>query len=160
MRRFLHNMTLGTKIAFFTSLLVGAALFTLTLVTSLMERAYSTDELKSQTRLLLNTLPYSIRDKLYFLKVDELREFAKKIGESDSESIERFVIYDRNGVILADSTSEEASPMPDPFGEILVARETEEQFIKELPDEHQIIAGRVIRLNSEAIGQHVYQSFR
>ena len=102
MKRFFRNLPLGSKIALFTSLIVGASLLILTLITLQLEQSYSKQELEDQAILLLNTLPYSIRDELYFVAYDELQDLAKQIDESPS--ILRFVIYDRNGAILADST--------------------------------------------------------
>ncbi len=153
MKRFLRNLPLGSKIALFTSMVVGASLLTLTLITIQLEQSYSKQELQDQAVLLLDTLPYSIRDELYFVAFDELQDVAKQIGESPN--IDRFVIYDRNGAILADSTfSKDVAMMPsqdpDPVGEKLVALEDNEAHINW--GEHQFTAGRAVYLNTETIG--------
>ena len=159
MKRAFRNLPLRSKIALFTSIMLGISLLTLTLITTAQERRSSQEELADQAGIILNTLPYSIRDELYFVKVDELKDVAKEVGKS--ESIECFVIYDRNGVVLADSTkisnvsSELSLDMPDdpdPLGVALISQApgNDHQDWDSEPD--KFTAGRAIYLNGEIIG--------
>lgn len=159
MERLLKNLTLRSKIALFTSIMVGLSLLTLTVITILQERTYSEQELEDQARLLLGTLPYSIRDELYFVELDELRDVAEKIGES--KGVDRFVIYDRDGVALADSDligDLEAGELlgmpgePDQYGLMLVALSSEESLGQWDQENQQYISGRPVYLNDENIG--------
>ena len=159
MKYIFRNLPLRRKIALFTSVIVGASLLTLTLITILQERSYSEQELEEQASILLSTLPYSIRDELYFVELDELKDVAAKIGES--KSVDRFVIYDRDGVILADSTKIEDVPNeasldmpgePDPFGVTLISLNPEEERKDWLREDHQFVSGQAVHLNNEPIG--------
>lgn len=159
MKRAFRNLLLRNKIALFTSFMLGVSLLILTTITTLQERSYSQQELEDQASIILNTLPYSIRDEMYFVKVDELRDVAEEVGKSNT--IDRFVIYDRNGVILADSTNISIEPAelslgmpddPDPLGVEIIshAADDDHQDWHSVPD--KFIAGRAIYLNGELIG--------
>ncbi len=158
MERFFKNLPLRSKIALFTSLMVGISLVTLTVITSVQERSSSEKELEEQAGILLGTLPYSIRDELYFVALDELKDVAAKIGES--ENVERFVIYDSTGIILADSSKMDETlesslgslEDPDPFGETLIALAPDEEYNLWQREENQFVAGRAIHLNSQLLG--------
>jgi len=150
MKRWLRNLPLRIKIALFTSVILSVSLFTLTLITIQLEEAYSKNDLEEQAKILLNTLPYSLRDELYFIELDELKEVAIKVGQSGQ--FERFVIYDRDGIILADSENKNLMPSedPDPFGQELVKLIADKTHIQ-WSDKH-LRAGQSVFLNKERIG--------
>ena len=156
MKRF-WNLKLRDKISLFTSMMVGVSLLILTTITIMQERRSSKEELEGQALILLETLPYTMRDELYFLEVDELRDVATKIGQS--ENIERFVIYDQNGSVLADSGLGQNDDMvtlpkePDPFGQAIVALSPDERPLEEwIPENQQFTVGSPVYLNNQLIG--------
>ena len=150
MKETLKNLPLGIKIALLSSLLVGLSLLILTVITIEFERNYYRQELADQASVLLGTLPFSIRDELYFIKLDELQDVAGEIGESPN--IIQFVIYDRNGAILADSNIKESTfaQEADPFGKVLVSLTADEERV--VWEEHQFTTGRPIYIEDQKVG--------
>ena len=132
------------------SLLVSVSLLILTFVTIQLERSYYHQELEDQAGILLETLPFTIRDQLYFVELDELLDVAGKVGENPN--INKFVIYDPMGIILADSNAEEPvfSQDIDPFGEILANLDYEGSYI--VWEEDQFISGRPIFIENQRLG--------
>lgn len=151
MKRLFKNLSLRNKIAIFTSLVLGVSLFILTCITIKLEESYSRRELEQQARILLRTLPYSIRDELYFVTLDELKDVASHIADSDH--LTRFVIYDREGIALADSDHPDIMPsnIPDPFGAQLVSMSKTDDEQIYWNDKH-LMAGQAVFLENECIG--------
>ena len=150
MKRFFRDLPLRNKIALFTGLVLGVSLFTLTIITIKLEETYSKNELRDQASILLRTLPYSMRDELYFVALDELKDVTAQVV--DGKLLTRFIIYDRTGIILADSENIDTMPSkePDPFGIALVSLPKNEEFFEW--DNDHLIAGRAIFLETEQIG--------
>src|SRR5512145_124910 len=99
------NLSLRTKIASLMSLLVMAAVVALTSLSILRERANFEQELVEQANLFLETTSLTIRDELYRLQLDELRDVARVV--SGNPDIVRFIVYDRDGKVLVDSKQPE-----------------------------------------------------
>lgn len=144
------NLPLGSKIASLTSILLVASIIALTFLTIQREREYSRRELEVQARLLLDTLPLTLRDQLYRMELDELIDIAKVVGENGD--IEQFVIYDEYGLILVDSAQPELffSQSVDPLGHILVTSELGSAYSNWQEDRY--IAGKPIVLGKQIIG--------
>ena len=150
MKQFVRNLPLGSQIALLISTLVSVSLLILTFVTIQLERNYYRQELENQAGILLETLPFTIRDQLYFVELDELLDVAGKVGENPN--INKFVIYDPRGIILADSDVKAPvfSQDVDPFGEILTNLDYEDSYI--VWEEDQFISGRPIFIGNQRLG--------
>lgn len=146
----LLNLSLRTKIAGLMSLLVLAAVLALTSLSILRERANFEQELVEQANLFLETTSLTIRDELYRLQLDELRDVARVV--SSNPDITRFIIYDRDGRVLVDSTQPDAwfSQELDPLGQRLVALQSSEIYRDWLPSE--FISGQAVILGNQVIG--------
>ncbi len=148
--RFWRDLPLGSKIAGLTSLLIIAAVTTLTYLTIQRERDSFREELGDQATLLLETLPRTSRDELYLLEIDELADFAAVV--SDNENVTQFRIFDRRGVLLVDADLDGPAfeREPDPQGEALIA--TDSDTIALTWEPNQLVAGRSIKLGNQTIG--------
>jgi adenylate cyclase len=144
------NLSLRTKIAGLMSLLVMAAVLALTSLSILRERANFAQELVEQADLFLETTSFTIRDELYRLQLDELRDVAKVV--SDNPDIVRFIVYDRDGKVLVDSTQPEVlfSQELDPLGQRLIALQPDEIYREWQPSE--FISGQAVILGNQVIG--------
>jgi diguanylate cyclase (GGDEF)-like protein len=150
MKRLFRNLPLRIKISLFTSLILGAALLILTFITIQVDQSYSKQDLQEKALILLDTLPYSIRDELYFVALDELKEVASKTGES--EAVQRFVIYNPDGAILATSSDKNFmfTGTPEEIGDELISLQEHEEYIQ-WGDEY-LTVGKAIYLNGRVIG--------
>ena len=111
------------------SLLAVMAVLLLTYQYTIREWEYSQREMISQSELLLSTISLTLRDPLYNLEIDELKDLAGKIGENPQ--ITMFIVYDKMGRILVNSEKPELefSQEVDELGYNLVTTPTDEQYI-------------------------------
>lgn len=148
--RLWHRTAIAVKLTVMIGLLMMAAIFSLTHLTTLRERENFHQELEAQARLLLDTLPLTLRDPLYRLEIDELQDAANVVSENTQ--ITQFVVYDAQGATLV-SAHEETPAFTqevDPLGERLVQQEPETDYLAW--EEEQLIAGRPIYLGNEVRG--------
>jgi signal transduction histidine kinase len=147
---FWGNLPLASKLAGFTSLLVMAVVFALTSLTVQRERISFQQELEGQARLLLETLPLTMRDSLYLLELDELVDVAHSV--SDQETVTLFIVYDAQGATLVDAalSTPVFSQVVDPLGERLINLDPRQIYLDWQED--QLVAGRVIVLGNQRIG--------
>ncbi len=148
--RLWHRTSIAVKLAVMIGLLIMAVIFSLTHLTTLRERESFHQELEAQARLLLDTLPLTLRDPLYRLEIDELQDAANAVGEN--EQITQFVVYDAQGAILVsarDKTPAFAQQV-DPLGERLIQQESQTDYLAW--EKSQLIAGRPIYLGNEVRG--------
>jgi diguanylate cyclase (GGDEF)-like protein len=150
MKRFWLHLPLGRKIASLTSFLVMAAIVTLTVISIQRERSYFRQELENRASLLLKTLPLTMRDQLYRMELDELIDIAKVVGKN--QNIEKFVIFDENGLVLFDSSQPKMvfSQVIDPLGYILVNSKGDQLYTEWQTD--QFVAGCPITLGNQILG--------
>ncbi len=140
---------MGGKIASLMSLLVLAAVLSLTLLSILRERANFRAELENQADLLLETTSLTMRDELYKAQLDELLDVAQNV--SDNPTVTEFIVYDRDGRILVDSAQALAfSQDIDPLGSSLVTLQPGE--VRMDWQESQLVAGRAVVLGNQSIG--------
>lgn len=146
---FWRNLSLGTKLTLLANLLVVVVVIALTTLTMQRERDSFRQELIAQADLLLNTLPLTLRDQLYRQEIDELVEIAKIVG--DNETVTRFTIYDKDGVVLMDAATLQPSysRVADPLGLTILA--SEESAYRDWQDT-QLIAGIPISLGKYKLG--------
>jgi signal transduction histidine kinase len=149
-KRFWGNLPLASKLAGFTSLLVMVVVFTLTSLTVRRERTSFRQELEGQARLLLETLPLTMRDSLYRLELDELVDVASSV--SDQETVTLFIVYDAQGATLVDAalSTPVFSQVVDPLGERLINLDPRQIYLDW--QGAQLVAGRVIVLGNQRIG--------
>jgi adenylate cyclase len=150
MRNFWLNLSLRTKIAGLMSLLVLATVLALTTLSITRERANFEQELVEQADLFLQTTTFTIRDELYSLQLDELRDVARVV--STNPDIVRFIVYDREGKILVDSTRPETlfSQEIDPLGQTLVSLQPQQVYRNWQTGE--FISGEAVILGNQVIG--------
>ena len=142
--------SLARQIAIRMSLLAVMAVLLLTYQYTIREWEYSQREMISQSELLLSTISLTLRDPLYNLEIDELKDLAGKIGENPQ--ITMFIVYDKMGRILVNSEKPELefSQVVDELGYNLVTTPTDEQFIAW--QSKQLVTGRGIRVGNQTIG--------
>jgi signal transduction histidine kinase len=145
-----RNLPLASRLALMTSLLVVVVVAALTYWTVQLEQSTFRRELKSEADLLLDTLPRTIRDPLYFLEVDELQDVANVVYQNEEITLVR--IYDREGKLLIDAESgmPAFSRTPDPLGLTLVGlgpAGTYEEW-----QEEQLLVGRGAYLGNQQVG--------
>jgi len=148
---FLRNLSLRSKIATLTSLLVIVVVLSLTLISIERERANFQQELEEQANLFLKTTTLSLRDSLYKLELDEL--IALTLVLRKEKDISRFIVYDGEGRVLVDSNLENVTNFSrdiDPQGRHLLTMQGDEIFMQW--DENQLLAGRSVRLGNQTIG--------
>lgn len=148
--RLWRRTPIAVKLTTLIGLLMMAAIFSLTHLAMRRERESFRRELEAQARLLLDTLPLTLRDPLYRLEIDELQDAANIVGEN--EQISQFVVYDAQGAILV-SEQQDAPAFTqqiDPLGERLVRQGPQEDYLAW--EEGQLVAGRPIYLGNEAYG--------
>jgi class 3 adenylate cyclase len=150
MQRIWSNFSLRTKIASLMSLLVLAAVLALTSLSIQRERANFKQELVEQADLFLETTSLTIRDELYRLQLDELRDVAHTV--SDNPDITRFIIYDQSGKILVDSTRPDDlfSQELDPLGQTLIALQPKAVYRNW--ETGEFISGQAVTLGNQVIG--------
>ena len=142
--------SLARQIAIRMSLLAVMAVLLLTYQYTIREWEYSQREMISQSELLLSTISLTLRDPLYNLEIDELKDLAGKIGENPQ--ITMFIVYDKMGRILVNSEKPELefSQEVDELGYNLVTTPTDEQYIAW--QSNQLVTGRGIRVGNQTIG--------
>src|SRR5574341_959695 len=145
-----RNLPLGSKLALLTSLLVIGLVVALTAMSTGREKTNFRQDLEQQARLLLDTLPLTMRDPLYLLEVDELQDIANVAARN--EDVTRLIIYDAEGRILVDTLQDEPvfGQTPDPQGKMLVALASDEPHLEW--ESEQLMAGRSIDLGNQRIG--------
>ncbi len=132
------------------SLLAVTAVLLLTYQYTKREWEYSQKEMISQSALILDTISLTLRDPLYNMEIDELKDLAGKIKENSQ--ITAFVVYDKFGRILVDSGKPELefSQEIDPLGYALVTTPEGGQYIEWQPA--QLVAGQVINIGNQTVG--------
>ncbi|MBN1450278.1 MAG: HAMP domain-containing protein [Anaerolineales bacterium] len=132
------------------SILVMLAVFTLTFLSIVRERASFQRELISQAELLLETTALTLRDQLYLVELDELIDVANVV--SDNPNVTMFAVYDANGIVLVDSSRPELmfSRVVDPLGASLVELNPQELYLDWQAG--QLLAGRPVVLGNQPIG--------
>ena len=142
--------SLARQIATRMSLLAALAVLLLTYQYVKREREYSQKEMISQSALMLDTISLTLRDPLYNLEIDELKDLAGKIKENSQ--ITTFTVYDKFGKILVDSEKPqlEFSQEIDALGYTLVSTPGDEQYIEWLTG--QLIAGQAIKISNQTVG--------
>src|SRR5574341_1856 len=145
-----RNLPLGSKLALLTSLLVIGLVVALTAMSTGREKTNFPQDLEQQARLLLDTLPLTMRDPLSLLEVDELQDIANVAARN--EDVTRLIIYDAEGRILVDTLQDEPvfGQTPDPQGKMLVALASDEPHLEW--ESEQLMAGRSIDLGNQRIG--------
>ena len=142
--------SLARQIAIRMSMLAVIAVLVLTIQYTNREWEYSQKELISQSTLMLDTVSLTLRDPLYKLEVDELRDLAGKAGENSQ--ITMLVIYDKTGKILVDSKHPELkfSQEVDKLGYTLVTTPGNDQYREWQTG--QLVAGKGIKIGKQTIG--------
>lgn len=150
MQAFWQKLSLQGKIAGLMSLLVTATVVALTFLSIQRERANFQSELLEQANLLLDTTSLTLRDSLYTLRIDELNDAARVI--SRNRDVTSFIVYDREGKILVDSSQRGLifSQSPDPLGARLVNLEQGRSYSEW--QARQLLAGRAVILGNRVIG--------
>jgi diguanylate cyclase (GGDEF)-like protein len=131
-------------------LLAVAAILVLTIVSAQREREYSRVGLSRQAEIIVETTALSIRDELYSLKIDELRDLANKLDGNDEITL--FIAYDKNGKILVDSRTKEMifSQDVDPLGGELISLPADKT--KFAWQANQLVAGQSVRIGDNVVG--------
>ena len=144
------NLSLASKTAALTSLLVTLAVLSLTYLSIQRERSSFRQELLEQADLFLETTSLTLRDPLYRLQVDEMLDLARLI--SDNPDVEAFIVYDSEGRALVDSREKTAlfSQKSDALGKTLVAHPPNSMYVQW--EEGRVGAGRVIVLGNQVVG--------
>jgi len=149
-QHFWRDLPLGSKLAALTSLLVVLVVLTLSFVSIQREQASFRQELEDQANLLLDTLPLTMRDSLYRLEIDELRDTAEVVSENDSVNF--LVVYDRDGNLLVQSENAGEVDSTDfgALGNDLISTGSEVVILDW--QQEQLVAGRALFLSNEAVG--------
>lgn len=146
---FWRDLPLASKIASFMSLLVLVSVLAVTVISILRERENFRAELENQADLLLETTSLTLRDELYKTQLDELLDLTKNV--SDNPNVTDFIVYDRDGRVLAQSAQALAfSQEIDPLGSQLVALPEGQSRMDWQPN--KLVAGRAVILGKQAIG--------
>jgi len=129
LKRYWSNLSLGSKFASLTSLLVVIAVFALTYLSIARERASFQQELENQAELLLDTTALTLRDQLYRVELDELVDVAKVV--SSNSNVTTFIVYDSQGIVLVDSSIAglQFSRIVDPLGQALIGLGSEKTYL-------------------------------
>ena len=149
--KYWNDLSLRSKIASLTSVLVIGTILALTFLSIERERTNFQKELVEQANLFLKTTARSIRDSLYRVELDELIDLARILR--DDPDVTLFVVYDSQGRILVDSTAEEItnfSRQIDPLGARMVTIPNQEVYLEW--QANQLLAGRSISLGNQTIG--------
>jgi len=148
--RFWRNLPLGRKLAGLANLLVLVVVIALSVLSMQRERASFQQELEGQVRLLLNTLPLTMRDQLYRLELDELVDIARVV--SANENVTLFIVYDKHGATLVNAAQpgQLFSQVVDPLGKTLIESEPDQLYLEW--QEAQLLAGRAMSLGNQKIG--------
>jgi diguanylate cyclase (GGDEF)-like protein len=145
-----HRMHLASKLTALSGFLVMITVLTLAVVNMRQERANFNQELEEQARLMLDTLPLTMRDPLYNLELDELEDVANVV--SSNENINLFIVYDRRGAMLVDASLDELKfdQTVDPLGEEIISLAPDSIYLDW--QEEQLVAGRTVVLGNTTIG--------
>jgi signal transduction histidine kinase/HAMP domain-containing protein len=149
--KFWGKFSLGGKLALLLSSLFVLLVVVLTAASVLREQANFRKELEQQANLLLNTLPAFMSDSLYFLEIDELRDIARMVVES--QAVSQVAIYDRTGALLVDTERLDEpgfSQQVEPLGELLAAQPPQQVWLSWEDD--ALVAGRSIEVGNKVIG--------
>lgn len=149
-KAFWHKLPLNGKITGLTSLLVLIAVLSLSFLSIYRERKNFKAGLESQAELLLEIIPRTLHDQLYRMELDELIATAR-IAESNA-NITKLVVYDKQGIILADSSASTPTFAQDidPLGKLLIHWEEDDIYMDW--QKEQLVAGRPIILGNQPIG--------
>ena len=141
--------SLSLKLTLLITSLVVTAVGTATMLSIQREQRSFRTELQQQATLLLDTLEIILRDSLYYLEVDLLTDFMGALGQHP-ELLTSGYIYDKQGRLLADSTSRQPiySMDVDPIGEQLVTGPPT-VFVWQADE---LLAGRVIGIGKQPVG--------
>ncbi len=148
--RFWRNLNLGLRIASLTSLVVILTVAAVTFLLIQREQQNFENEMIIQANLLTETIPLTLRDQLYRMELDELRDIARVVG--NNENITMFVVYGHEGTSLVDSSEPVMifSMVADPMGAMLVNYEKDQVHL-EWQDE-QLVVGRPILIGNQTLG--------
>jgi diguanylate cyclase (GGDEF)-like protein len=148
-KNFWQRLNLASKLTALTSSLVMLAVLTFTVLGMRQEQENFKQELEDQARLMLDTLPLTMRDSLYNLELDELEDVSNVV--SSNEMITLFIVYDRRGAILVDASQElKFDQTVDPLGEKIISL-APESIYRDWQVE-QLVAGRTVVLGNTTIG--------
>ena len=150
LKRYWLNLSLGSKFASLTSLLVVLTVFALTYLSIAREQTSFQQELESQAELLLDTTSLTLRDQLYRVELDELVDVAKVVSSNPNVTI--FIVYDNQGIVLVDSSNDELSFSRniDPLGQTMISLGADNTYL-DWQDE-QLLAGHPVALGNQPIG--------
>lgn len=148
--KFWRDWPVGSKLAVLASLLVLIVVVALTVLSVRREQASFRQDLEDQADLLLNTLPLTMRDPLYFLELDELLEVALVVAENDNVTFVE--IYDDEGKLLIAGENPRAvfGQEADPLGQQLVQGENGDLYLQW--QDEQLLTGTGIWLGNQPIG--------
>jgi signal transduction histidine kinase len=146
----LFSPSLGSKLTGLATLLIALSVLALTYLNIRSERINSRNELAEQARLLLETLPLTMRDPIYRQELDELNDV--RIVVTRSPQITLFTVYDSNGAVLVDSRqpNEGFDNQPTALGQRLIATPTDDLYMSWQED--QLVAGHSVVLGNAPIG--------
>jgi len=149
-KNFWQKLSLQGKIAGLVSLLVTATVVALTFLSIQRERANFQSELLEQANLLLDATSLTLRDSLYTLQIDELKDAARVI--SRNPDITSFIVYDQEGRVMVDASQSGFifSRDADPLGLRLLGLEQDEAYSEWQTD--QLLVGRAVMLGNHPIG--------
>lgn len=144
------KLSLGSKIASLTSLLILLVICVITYLSIQRERTNFQSELTTQAALLLETIPLTMRDQIYRMELDEITDMVRVV--SNNEEVTRFIVYDHRGVILVDSSQDGLTfhQEVDPLGQKLIEIKRDRLYTEW--QEGQLIVGDVIMLGNQPIG--------
>lgn len=130
------------------SFLTVATAFVLTLFSIQRETANFREELLDQSNLLLESTSISLRDSLYRLEQDELREYARVLVTDPD--VQQVVFYDREGRILVNSENveESYSQTIDPLGSQILAQKG---IYTEWKND-RLVAGKPVQIGNQVVG--------
>ena len=145
------NSSLGTKFGSLLSIVAVAVILFLTVLSINRERNNFEQDLVNQASLLLNISVYNIRDPLYQLQLDEMADYARIVDEHPEVTL--FVVYDKDGRKLVDSTYDSNMPFSqaiDPQGAAILAIKPGGQFRRW--EGNQLLVGQPVILGNQVIG--------
>jgi len=150
LQNFWQKLSVQGKITSLVSMLVLATVLALTFLSIQRERANFESELLEQAHLLLDTTSLTLRDSLYNLQIDELRDVAKVV--SGNRDVTIFIVYDEKGRVLVDSSDNNLgfSQNADPVGGQLLRLKLGDEYFEWQAG--QLLVGRSIILGNRPIG--------
>jgi signal transduction histidine kinase len=147
-----RDLSLVHQLAYFTSLLVVLVVLALTIVSGQRERKTFQQELENQANLILDTLPLTMRDQLYRLEIDELRDIANVVSDNDHVTLVQ--IFNHEGTLLVDAAFADPifSTELDELGKSLIELEPDQVNMEWQNEAGQLLAGRAVWLGNQPIG--------